>query len=53
VRFTERRISLLTLVSQHRHSRTAATTTVADVTMIVVVVVVAAAETTISNCYSK
>jgi hypothetical protein len=52
VRFTERRISLLTLVSQLRHSRTTATTTVADAATIVVVVAVAVAETTISNCYS-
>jgi hypothetical protein len=51
VRFTERRISLLTLVSQLRHSRTAITT-VADAATIVVVVAVAVAETTISNCYS-
>jgi hypothetical protein len=51
VRFTVRRISLLTQVLQLRLS-SLQTTTVADATTIVVVVAVADAETTTSNCHS-
>jgi hypothetical protein len=52
VRFTVRRTSLLTQVSQLRLSRLAATTVVAVVTTIVVVVAATTAERT-SNCNSK